>query len=112
MAKKTGEFDRREWIRKAAREGRVWWTRHAAQRLIREGLRRREAEHALESAEVIEWYLMQGRPFPGALTLAWVKKQPMHAVVAMDTKTGRLYMVTLYRPAKERWHEDCKTRKD
>ena len=92
--------------------GKVLWSGHATQKLQSEGLRRQEVESALVNCEVIEDYPWLTRRLPDCLVLTFTSYgNPLHAVVALDLPLDRIFIVTVYRPDKERWENDWKTRK-
>jgi hypothetical protein len=73
---------------------------------------RAELERALSSADVIEDYPEAHRALPDCLVLGFVSgKDPVHAVVALDSKKSRIVLVTVYRPDPTRWSDDWRTRK-
>lgn len=91
---------------------KVLWSRHAVGKLVTEGLSRQEVERALKTCEIVEDYPMATRPLPDCLVLGWVQAQdPLHAVVALDRKSDRIFVVTIYCPDPRRWEDDWKTRK-
>ena len=90
---------------------RVLWSRHAAIELVADNLTRYQVERALQRAEVIEDYPHLHRPLPDCLVLGWVSSgEPIHAVVAVDIELDRILIVTVYRPSKEEWQDDWRTR--
>ena len=111
--------DKQAFIRRIVHENpqtpsldKVLWSRHAVQRLRQADLRRQQVEQSLADAEVIEEYPVQTRPLPDCLVLAFIAQQtPIHAVVALDVPSDRILLVTVYRPTRERWQDDWKTRK-
>jgi hypothetical protein len=49
---------------------------------------------------------------PDCLVLEFVNNEPVHAVIAIDIDFDRIFIVTVYRPAAERWESDWKKRKN
>lgn len=91
---------------------RVLWSRHATARLIDYGLSRTQVEAALMHCVVIEDYPTAHRPLADCLVLGYLDSgDPLHAVVAVDEAGERLFIVTVYPPALERWQSDWRTRK-
>ena len=92
--------------------GKILWSRHAVAALIDDGLSRMAVEAALREAEVIEDYLPTHRPLPDCLALATLpSNRPIHAVIAIDEFNDRIFVVTVYLPARDRWQDDWRTRK-
>jgi hypothetical protein len=68
---------------------------------------------ALETSEVIEDYPALHRPLPDCLVLGYLATgEPLHAVIALDEANDRLFIVTVYKPSREEWQDDWRTRKD
>jgi hypothetical protein len=78
---------------------------------INDNLTRAEVEQALERGEIIEDYPIGHRPLPDCLVLAKLSQtQPIHAVIAVDKAKDRVFVITIYVPSTERWHNDWRTR--
>lgn len=87
--------EKRDFIRSKASQNRwnpdgekILWSRHGIGELVNEGWLRSQVEAALETGE------------------------PMHAVIALDEANDRLFIVTVYKPSREEWQNDWRTRKD
>lgn len=91
---------------------KIAWSVHAVKKLRLEGLRKKDVELSLLESEIIEDYVMQGRPLPGCLVLSFMASDPIHVVIAIDEKFDRIFIVTVYKPSSERWKNDWKTRKN
>lgn len=111
--------DKQAFIHRIAAQNRadpagnsILWSHHGSTELANEGWHRLVVEDALQGCEVIEDYLTAHRPLPDCLVQGWLTSgQPFHAVVALDEARGRLFVVTVYRPAPEEWENDWRTRK-
>ncbi len=91
---------------------RIYWSRHAITEAVNDSLTRQEVEAALTAAEIIEDYPVKRRPLPDCLVLTFLPdERPLHAVVAIDQEKERIFIVTVYLPSKEKWHDDWRTRK-
>ena len=106
------------FIRRVAAENpgsrgtKILWSTHAIQKLVGEGLDRREVECALEVCELVESYPASHRPLPDCLALGLLHTgHPVHAVIGADVPQDRILVITTYRPSAERWEHDWKTRK-
>jgi hypothetical protein len=112
--------EKRDFIRSKASQNRwnpdgekILWSRHGIGELVNEGWLRGQVEAALETSEVIEDYPALHRPLPDCLVLGYlVTGEPMHAVIALDEANDRLFIVTMYKPSREEWQNDWRTRKD
>ena len=78
------------------------------EKLRLEGLRKKDVELSLPESEIIEDYVMQGRPLPGCLVLSFMASTSIHVVIAIDEKFDRIFIVTVYKPSSERWKNDWK----
>jgi hypothetical protein len=91
---------------------KVYWSRHAITEAVKDNLTRQAVEAALANAELIEDYPATHRPLPDCLVLGFLpEKQPLHAVIAIDTTNERIFIITVYIPTKEKWTNDWRTRK-
>ena len=88
----------------------VRWSQHAIAKLIVENLTRTSVELALSSSEIIEDYPTTHRPLPDCLVLAKIAADAIHAVVAIDQSSSRIFIITVYRPDPRRWMNDYRTR--
>ena len=90
---------------------KIMWSVHAINKLRVEGLRKAEVEELLKECIIIEDYPTQTRPLPDCLVLGFLDRDPVHAVVAIDSDFDRIFVVTVYRPTPERWKDDWEKRK-
>ena len=112
-------LDKEHFIRTKAVENqdspfgeKILWSRHAIVELLKDGLTRLQVEQALISGEIIEDYPAEHRPLPDCLILSKLgPKVPIHVVVAIDENNDRIFIVTVYLPAKDRRQDDWRTRK-
>jgi len=113
------KLDKQDFIRSKAIENqndpegqKILWSRHAITELLNDELTRSEVEAAFVTCEVIEDYPTQHRPLPACLVLGMLgNSDPLHGVVAIDELNDRIFIVTVYRPLKERRKDDWRTRK-
>jgi hypothetical protein len=90
----------------------ISWSRHAIAELLNEGWNRIDVESGIESSELIEDYPETHRPLPDCLVLGRLPGgEPFHAVLAVDVRAGRLFIITVYKPSTEAWENDWKRRK-
>lgn len=90
---------------------KILWSVHVVKKLRIERLRKTRVEESLKTCELIEDYSQEGRPLPDCLVLGFIDEEPVHIVIAIDVDFDRILIVTVYRPMKERWENDWKTRK-
>ena len=111
--------DKQDFICRQARrnllsEGgeRILWGRHGITELVNEGWDRRLVENALQNCEVLEDYPTLHRPLPDCLVLGWLTTgEPCHAVIGIDEANDRVFVITVYKPSREEWEDDWRTRK-
>ena len=104
------EFDL-DRMRAAVRVGAIEWHRHALEQMAPRGITRAGVFETLLTGDCIESYATGGRPFPDALFLGWFRQRPLHVVVAFDSRTERVHIVTVYEPDREHFLEDFRTRR-
>jgi hypothetical protein len=100
----------RDILQNAVKKGSIEWQRHALERMMERGISRETVKEVLLKGEIIENYL-DDKPYPSALFLGWVKKQPFHVVAALDSLTGWCFVITAYKPDLEHFESDYKTRR-
>jgi hypothetical protein len=64
----------------------------------------------VEDGEAIAEY-PGDQPYPSSLLLEFVGGAALHIVVARDDALGVCVVVTVYRPTREQWAEDWKSRR-
>lgn len=83
---------------------------HAVQRMFEWEISKEDVFEILAKGEVIAEY-KDDKPFSSCLILGFLKRNPIHIVVAVDQTTGICYIITVYRPDPKLWAEDFKRRK-
>jgi len=63
------------------------------------------------SYELIEEY-PKDKYFPSCLVYAEYDGDPIHIHVAIDQAGDRVIIVTVYRPSRDKWEEDLRTRRN
>lgn len=85
-------------------------TRHGKERCFVRQISLDDIEQAILNGEIIESY-PDDTPFPSVLILGYSKLlKPIHIVVSTDNEM--LYIITAYKPNKDKWEDDLKTRKE
>ncbi len=94
-------------------EGRsILWSRHAIVELVNEGWVRENIETGFLTCEVIEDYPAGPRALPDCLVLGTSRSgEIFHAVLAIDSDSDRLLVVTVYRPNSEEWQDGWRSRR-
>lgn len=100
----------RDLLQDAVRKGHVEWQRHALEKMMERGIPREAVKEVLLSGEIIMNY-PDDKPYPSALFLGWVKNQPFHVVVSLDSMTGWCFIITAYKPDADHFESDYKTRR-
>ena len=91
----------------------VDFTDHAADQMAAGGLVVPDIIATVEHGEVIEEY-PQALPLPACLSFYTIGGRPVHACWARSLITGKVIVITAYRPdedLKQRWEPDFKTRR-
>ena len=83
---------------------------HATQRMFRRSIEEKDVNQLLFNGTIIEEY-QTDFPFPSVLIngLSAVNR-PLHAVVGIDTKSCRLYLITIYEPDPQKWSKNYSKR--
>jgi len=102
---------KRSVLDQAVKEGRIEWQRHALERMLARDISRRTVIEVVLTGQVIEKYPNQ-KPYPGALILGWDTGEPYHVVMAFDEINGTCYIITAYRPDRDHFESDYKTRRE
>lgn len=90
-------------IKSYCHAGRLQWTNHCLQRLIKRNIARHSVKEALLNGKIIEDY-PSDYPYPSCLVLGIaVNKDILHVVCGIGD--DRLWIITAYRPTSEKW--DC-----
>jgi hypothetical protein len=101
---------KRSVLDQAVKEGRIEWQRHALERMLARDISRKNVVEVILAGEIIEKYPNQ-KPYPGALILGWSNQKPFHVVMALDEANEICYIVTVYRPDRDHFESDYKTRR-
>ncbi len=92
-----------EDIKRYCQDGKIQWTNHCLQRLIKRNISRSAVKEALNQGTIIEQY-PSAYPFPGCLVLGVaLNNDALHVVCGIGQ--DRLWIITVYRPDLEKW--DC-----
>ena len=97
-------------IRKTIEANRVFWQRHALERMIERRIRREDVIAVVLSGEIIEEY-PDDKPFPSALYLGRRDAGPLHVVIAFDASDRVLHVITAYEPDSDRFGPDFRARR-
>jgi hypothetical protein len=78
--------------------------------MFQRGIGRDAALAVVKDGEAIAEY-PDDEPYPAYLLLGFASGAALHIVVARDDASGLCVVVTVYRPAREQWAEDWKSRR-
>jgi len=82
---------------------------HAIQRMFERRIETIHIKAIIKYGEIITEY-PDDLPFPSYLILGWVNNRPIHAVVAINGKSKRCYIITAYIPDPSLWSSDFRKR--
>ena len=98
-------------IRSSLKGGRIFWRRHALERMLQRGISRQDVKKILAHDEQIEFYPTDF-PFPSALFVGNIRSRVVHVVVALDVRgKGEIHVISTYEPDSSHFEEDMRTRK-
>lgn len=91
---------------------KLYFTKHAIQRMFERSIPKPLIEGALKNGEKINEY-PDDKPYPSKLLLYFFKKTPLHIVFSVENKDGQdiFIIITVYEPSHEEWNDDFKTRR-
>lgn len=98
-----------ERLRSLNKPEQIAITEHARRRLVERGISVRDVMQCIETGEIIKQY-EDDKPFPSCLVLGTaVDRDYIHVVVSHDDTW--IYLITAYRPDKDVWKSDFRTKK-
>ena len=83
---------------------------HAVQRMYERGIAIIDVKEVVKNGKVLEKYI-DDKPFPSYLLLGFVKEKPLHVVAAIDNKTKKAIIITVYEPNPKLWQAGFEKRK-
>lgn len=89
---------------------RVHWTYHINLRLEHRFIPRKYILSAVDTYEIIESY-PRDKYLPSYLIYSEYEAEVFHILVAVDRENNNVRIITAYRPDKEKWENDFKTRR-
>ena len=89
---------------------KIQFSRHAIRRMFERAIPSHRVIGIIDEGEPIIEY-PDDTPYPSALLLGWDGECPLHVLVACDPDSRECVIVTCYRPDRESWSDDFKTRK-
>lgn len=98
------------FIQQCVRARRIVWTYHVNLRLKRRSVSRPIILDTVDLYEVVESY-PEYKYLPSYLVLARLGGEAIHVLFATDVEGDNVRVVTAYRPSRDEWAEDLKTRR-
>ena len=98
------------FIQTCVRGRRILWTYHVNMRLSARFIPRQTILDAVNTYETVEAY-PQDKYLPSYLVLAHAGTEPFHVLFAADLKGNNVRVATAYRPSRDDWADDLKTRR-
>lgn len=79
---------------------------HATRRMFSRRIGNKDVRNLLSKGTVIEEY-QDDLPFPSVLLNGFSNdNRPLHAVIGIDAKSFRLFVITIYQPDPKRWTDN------
>ena len=100
-----------EFIKKCARERRVFWTYHVNMRLGLRSIPRQMILDSADSFEIIEEY-PGDKYLPSYLIRGVSGSRIFHIVIAVDAENENVRVVTAYYPDPDKWDEGFRKRRE
>ncbi len=98
------------FIRTCVRDRKVYWTYHVNMRLVGRHIARDEIFAAVDTYEIIESY-PDDKYLPSYLVFAGQATAAFHVLFGADVEGDHVRVVTAYRPHRNEWEPDLKTRR-
>ena len=80
---------------------------HALERMFERRITVEDVRSVVNDGEMIQNY-PDDRPYPSRLVLGWRGLRPIHVVIAEDSETDTLIVVTAYEPDPIQWDAEFK----
>jgi hypothetical protein len=78
--------------------------------MLERGISRKSVKQTIINGELIENY-PDDTPFPSALFFEMCQKSPLHVIISYDNQNKMIFVITAYRPDKDHFEADFKTRR-
>jgi len=88
----------------------IQFSGHAITKIFQRALSKNAIREIIAEGEVIADY-PDDCPYPSYLLCGYCGDEPIHIVVAQDKRSGRCFVVTAYKPDRDKWSEDFKSRR-
>ena len=99
-----------EFAKNLCEQNKLRWTSHIMLRILQRGISVDDVKAAILSGEIIEEY-PEDYPYPSCLLAGKnICGQFLHVVFGFGE--NELWLITAYKPSKEKWESDFKTRKE
>jgi len=88
----------------------IQFSGHAITRMFQRALSKNTIRRIIVEGEVVADY-PDDCPYPSCLLLGFCNDEPIHIVVAQDKESGKCFVVTAYKPDRDKWSEDFRSRR-
>lgn len=96
-------------IRKICESGKIKWSKHASEQILRREISREDVLTAIKRGEIIEEY-PSNWPHPACLVYGQTLLDVViHIVVGIEEY---IHIITVYHPDTDKFKDDLKTRRD
>ena len=99
-----------QFIKRCVKERKILWTYHINMRLKDRHISRDSILSSSNNYEILEGY-PEDKYLPSYLVYSKYDETLFHILFAVDIKGDNVRIVTAYRPSKEEWEDDFKTRR-
>jgi len=98
------------FIKSCVKRRRIRWTYHINMRLRGRFIPRETVLSSVEAYEIIEEY-PKDKYLPSYLIYAEYRADVVHILIAVDSVNDVVTIITAYRPDREEWERDLRTRR-
>jgi hypothetical protein len=96
----------KDYLRSSTNKWEIVFRVHATQRMFGQRIDNNDVNNLIDKGTIIEEY-RDDFPYPSVLLNGFTKdNRPLHAVIGIDAKAFRLFIITIYRPDPKRWTDN------
>lgn len=100
-----------DFIKSCIKSRRIRWTYHVNMRLEGRFIHRDTILSSVDRYEIIEEY-PKDKYLPSFLIYTKYREQIIHIQIATDLENNFITIITAYKPSRDKWEKDFKTRRE
>ncbi len=84
---------------------------HALKRMAQRSISKNDILEVLKTGHVIMYY-PDDKPFASKMVLGYAGQRPLHVLIAEDSDSDTIIVITVYEPDPEKWNATFEERKN